>query len=92
MRRCGASPPPPVRVEIHALDRQLIADLVRGVVGRYVRLAEAGRIELSTTPYHHPLAPLLLDFQSAREADPLRHRLQHMGGDPLAPGHDGHCV
>jgi alpha-amylase/alpha-mannosidase (GH57 family) len=43
---------------------------VRGVVGRYARLAEAGRIELSTTPHYHPLAPLLLDFQSAREVEP----------------------
>ena len=48
----------------------LIGDLVRGVVGRYARLAEAGRIELSTTPHYHPLAPLLLEFQSAREAEP----------------------
>lgn len=49
---------------------RLIGDLVRAVVGRYVRLAEAGRIELSTTPQHHPLAPLLLDFHCAREAEP----------------------
>ena len=53
----------------HELFR-FIGDLVRGVVGRYTRLAEAGRIELSTTPHYHPLAPLLLDFQSAREAEP----------------------
>jgi len=49
---------------------QLIGDLVRAVVGRYARLAAAGRIELSTTPHYHPLAPLLLDFQSALEAEP----------------------
>ncbi len=49
---------------------RLIGDLVRAVVGRYARLAETGRIELSTTPHTHPLAPLLLDFQSAREAEP----------------------
>ncbi len=48
----------------------LIGELVRGVVGRYARLAAEGRIELSTTPHTHPLAPLLLDFQSAREAEP----------------------
>ena len=53
----------------HELFR-LIGDLVRGVVGRYARLAEAGRIELSTTPHYHPLAPLLLDLQSARETQP----------------------
>ena len=48
----------------------LIGELVRGVVGRYARLASAGQIELSTTPHCHPLAPLLLDFRSAREAEP----------------------
>jgi alpha-amylase/alpha-mannosidase (GH57 family) len=53
----------------HELFR-LIGDLVRAVVGRYARLAEAGRIEFSTTPHYHPLAPLLLDFHSAREAEP----------------------
>ena len=49
---------------------RLIGELVRGVVGRYARLALAGQIELSTTPHYHPLAPLLLDFQSAHEAEP----------------------
>ncbi|MFH1605355.1 MAG: glycoside hydrolase family 57 protein [Pseudomonadota bacterium] len=49
---------------------RLIGDLVRGVIGRYALLASVGRIELSTTPHYHPLAPLLLDFRSAREAEP----------------------
>jgi alpha-amylase/alpha-mannosidase (GH57 family) len=49
---------------------RLIGELVSGVVGRYARLAGVGQIELSTTPHYHPLAPLLLDFQSAREAEP----------------------
>ncbi|MHB8666610.1 MAG: hypothetical protein ACYC7B_03715 [Burkholderiales bacterium] len=48
----------------------LIGQLVRDVVGRYARMARAGQIELSTTPQCHPLAPLLLDFGSAREAEP----------------------
>jgi len=48
----------------------LIGELVCGVIGRYAQLAGSGRIELSTTPHYHPLAPLLLDFQSAREAMP----------------------
>ena len=48
----------------------LIGKLVRAVVGRYARLADTGQIELSTTPHHHPLAPLLLDFGSAHEAEP----------------------
>jgi alpha-amylase/alpha-mannosidase (GH57 family) len=48
----------------------LIGELVCAVIGRYAQLASSGRIELSTTPHYHPLAPLLLDFQSAREAMP----------------------
>ena len=47
-----------------------IADLMRELIPRYRRLAESGRIELSTTPQHHPLAPLLLDFRSALDARP----------------------
>jgi len=48
----------------------LIGETVRGIVPRYRRLAERGQIELSATPHHHPLAPLLIDFASAREAEP----------------------
>lgn len=48
----------------------LIGKIVRNIVPRYRALAASGQIELSTTPYTHPLAPLLLDFASAREAEP----------------------
>ncbi len=48
----------------------LIGELIKGIIPRYRALAEAGRIELSTTPYNHPIMPLLLDFGSAREAMP----------------------
>jgi len=46
----------------------LIGDVVKGIIPRYAKLAASGRIELSTTPQYHPLAPLLIDFKSAREA------------------------
>jgi alpha-amylase/alpha-mannosidase (GH57 family) len=49
---------------------ELVAQVVSGIVPRYRRLAEKGRIELTTTPHHHPLAPLLLDLASARESEP----------------------
>jgi alpha-amylase/alpha-mannosidase (GH57 family) len=49
---------------------EVIAELIEGVIGRYRRLAEQGRIELSVTPYAHPIVPLLVDMQSAREAMP----------------------
>ncbi|MCL2523019.1 MAG: glycoside hydrolase family 57 protein [Betaproteobacteria bacterium] len=57
-----------------AADRQALLDELGAVVGnlipRYRALAERGQIELSCTPAHHPLAPLLLDFTCAREALP----------------------
>jgi len=37
---------------------------------RYRRLAESGRIALSTTPYYHPILPLLLDMGEAAVANP----------------------
>lgn len=48
----------------------LIGDLLAGVLPRYRVLAEAGKVELSVTPYAHSIAPLLLDLQSASEAMP----------------------
>jgi alpha-amylase/alpha-mannosidase (GH57 family) len=47
-----------------------IGELVSGIVPRYRKLADSGQIELSATPHYHPLAPLLIDFASAREAMP----------------------
>ena len=49
---------------------EIIGELLSGVIGRYRRLAEEGRVELSVTPYAHPIVPLLLDLESAREAMP----------------------
>lgn len=62
---------------------RLAGELVSGIVPRYANLAQAGRIELSTTPQHHPMAPLLLDFAAAREAQPdiaLPQSPQYPGG------------
>lgn len=49
---------------------RLIGSEVAGVIPRYRRLAEGGKVELSTTPHYHPLAPLLIDFRSALESLP----------------------
>ncbi|HET7198782.1 MAG TPA: glycoside hydrolase family 57 protein [Burkholderiales bacterium] len=62
---------------------RLAGELVGGVVARYAKLAQAGRIELSTTPHHHPMAPLLMDFAAARGAQPeapLPQSPQYPGG------------
>lgn len=46
---------------------QIIHGMVSTVIGRYKKLAEQKRIELSMTPYAHPIVPLLLDIETARE-------------------------
>jgi len=48
----------------------LIGQLITGIIPRYRKLAESGQIEISTTPHYHPLAPLLIDLNSARESLP----------------------
>jgi alpha-amylase/alpha-mannosidase (GH57 family) len=68
----------------------VIADQVSSVVPRYRRLAERGQCELSITPYGHPIVPLLLDFQSAREAVPsmlLPQHANYVGGPERAQWH-----
>ena len=49
---------------------ELIHGLIAGIVPRYRALAVAGRVELSMTPYAHPILPLLMDLGCAREAVP----------------------
>jgi len=49
---------------------EVISELVGGVIGRYRKLVEADRIELSMTPYAHPIMPLLIDIESASQAMP----------------------
>ncbi len=40
------------------------------IVPRWRRLADRGQVELSTTPYYHPILPLLCDTDAARRALP----------------------
>lgn len=49
---------------------ELIGEHLGTVVARYRALAEKGQIELSVTPYAHPILPLLIDLNSALEAMP----------------------
>ena len=50
------------------LDKQ--RELLARVIPLHRKLAERGQIELTTTPYYHPILPLLLDKTLAREAMP----------------------
>jgi alpha-amylase/alpha-mannosidase (GH57 family) len=48
----------------------IIIDLLSNVLGRYKVLAQKGQIELSVTPYSHPIMPLMLDLKTTHEAMP----------------------
>ena len=60
----------------------IIAELLKTVIARYRKLAESGQIEISMNPYAHPIMPLLLDMQSAREswADIVMPACEHYPG------------
>ncbi len=45
-------------------------EIVGAVIPEYKKLASAGNIEISTTPYYHPILPLLCDSDIARESHP----------------------
>ncbi|MCB1849958.1 MAG: glycoside hydrolase [Gammaproteobacteria bacterium] len=67
-----------------------ISDLVGGTIERYRKLADDGRVELSVTPYAHPIMPLLLDMGTAREAMPevtMPKAIEYPGGEPRARWH-----
>jgi alpha-amylase/alpha-mannosidase (GH57 family) len=55
-------------------DRQellaVIGELCSNVIQRYRNLAQSNQVELSMTPYAHPIMPLLFDINSTHEAMP----------------------
>jgi alpha-amylase/alpha-mannosidase (GH57 family) len=69
---------------------ELIGELLDGLLPRYRRLADAGRCELAVSPYSHPILPLLLDFNAARECEPSTPLPRHAcypGGAARAAWH-----
>ncbi|HSF69302.1 MAG TPA: glycoside hydrolase family 57 protein [Nitrospira sp.] len=52
--------------EVLALQRQTVQD----IVPMYRRLADRGQIELTTTPFYHPILPLVIDTEHTRRARP----------------------
>lgn len=47
----------------------IIGEILSGLIPRYRALYDKGQIELSMSPYDHPIMPLMIDLQSGREAD-----------------------
>lgn len=68
----------------------VIDEILSSVIDRYRVLAERGQIELSVTPYAHPIMPLMLDIKSTHEAMPDAHMPlmeQYPGGEERVRWH-----
>jgi alpha-amylase/alpha-mannosidase (GH57 family) len=52
--------------EVLGLQRRTIGE----IIPYYRRLAESGQIELTTTPFYHPILPLVIDTDFARRSRP----------------------
>jgi alpha-amylase/alpha-mannosidase (GH57 family) len=48
----------------------IIGETISNLIPRYKALMQRKQIEISTTPYYHPILPLLIDFKSALDAMP----------------------
>ncbi len=68
----------------------IIGETISGLMPRYKALLQRKQIEISTTPYYHPILPLLLDFKSALDAmpyAPLPKYARYEGGQSRAMAH-----
>jgi len=68
----------------------VIGDTISGLIPRYKALLSLKQIEVSTTPYYHPILPLLLDFKSTLDVmpyAPLPKHAKYTGGQPRAAAH-----
>ena len=67
-------------------DKAWLLDKQRAILGQIIplhrKLAERGQVELTTTPFYHPIIPLLLDKRLAREAMPDVRLPAYKGGYP----------
>jgi len=54
--------------KLHLLRSQL--DILRRIVPHHIEAANRGQIEISASPFYHPILPLLCDSNSGREANP----------------------
>jgi alpha-amylase/alpha-mannosidase (GH57 family) len=62
------------------LDKHL--EILREIIPLHRRLADSGQVELTTTPFFHPILPLLLDKKLARESVPHVKLPRYTGGYP----------
>lgn len=62
------------------LKKQL--EILRQIVPLHRELAERGQVELTTSPFYHPIVPLLYDKRLARQAMPDVQLPRHLEGYP----------
>lgn len=62
------------------LDKHL--EILRQILPLHRQLAESGQVELTTTPFYHPILPLLFDKKLARESRPDVKLPRYTGGYP----------
>lgn len=68
----------------------VMGEILHDLIPRYRRLAEDGRVELSVTPYAHPILPLMIDITSTHQAMPdaaLPVITHYPGGEQRAHWH-----
>lgn len=69
---------------------EIIHDCLSGLIPRYRALAERGQVELSMTPYGHPIVPLLNNLENmcpAQPQDPLPVHPHYPGGKQRSRWH-----
>ncbi len=47
-----------------------LSEFIKEIIPFYKKLMDKGQIEITTTPFNHPIAPLLFDIQNAKIANP----------------------
>jgi len=73
----------------------VISVLLKGIIPRYRKLAESGKVELAFSPYAHPIIPLMLDIKSAKQAShemSLPDCEKYPGGEDRAKWHFQHGI
>jgi len=48
----------------------VLLNFLKEIIPYYKNLESEGKIEITTTPYYHPILPLLLNIESAKESKP----------------------
>ncbi|MBI1832306.1 MAG: alpha-amylase/alpha-mannosidase [Planctomycetes bacterium] len=65
-------------------DKKLVLDkhleILKQIIPLHRKLVESGQVELTTTPFYHPILPLLLDKRLAKEAMPDVKLPHYTGG------------